>query len=165
MTGAALAVRSEVRTGRAALYFLAPALVVLALLLAYPVIYSIWLSLTDAKLSAGKLETPFVGLDNYIAMATDKAVRNALFNTLYFTVVEVAGVLILGLLTALLLNHPLARWSGYRCCCFCLGDCTCRQCRVVKWIYHSNYGILNSLLLQLGLIDRNVTWLGSPFSP
>ena len=42
MTGAALAVRSNIRTSRAALYFLAPALIVLALLLAYPVIYSIW---------------------------------------------------------------------------------------------------------------------------
>ncbi len=32
-----------------------------------------------------------------------------------------------------------------------------------KWIYHSNYGILNAILLQLGIIDSNVTWLGDPF--
>lgn len=152
------------RHARVAPLFLAPALIVLALLLAYPVLYSIWLSLTDASLSAGQLDTPFSGLDNYRRLIGDKSVSAALLNTFYFTVVEVIGVVVLGLLTALLLNHPIARWSGFRV--FLLlpwAIAPVANAVLWKWIYHSNYGILNSLLLQLGLIDQNVTWLGDPF--
>lgn len=152
------------RYDRVAPLFLAPALIVLALLLAYPVLYSIWLSLTDASLSAGQLDTPFSGLENYRQLIGDKSVSAALLNTLYFTVVEVTGVVVLGLLTALLLNHPLASWSGFRVLLLLpWAIAPVANAVLWKWIYHSNYGILNSLLLQLGLIDHNVTWLGDPF--
>lgn len=156
--------RQRPRHARVAPLFLVPALFVLALLLAYPVLYSIWLSLTDASLSAGQLNTPFSGLDNYRRLIGDKSVSAALLNTLYFTVVEVVGVVVLGLLTALLLNHPLASWSGFRVLLLLpWAIAPVANAVLWKWIYHSNYGILNSLLLQLGLIDHNVTWLGDPF--
>ena len=168
MVGAARALpigtRHAPRYARVAPLFLAPALFVLALLLAYPVLYSIWLSLTDASLSAGQLDTPFIGLENYRRLIGDKSVLAALLNTLYFTVVEVAGVVVLGLLTALLLNHPMARWSGFRVLLLLpWAIAPVANAVLWKWIYHSNYGILNSLLLQLGLIDQNITWLGDPF--
>lgn len=147
-----------------ALLFLGPALAALAVILAVPVLYSVWLSLTDAKLAAGKLSTPFIGLDNYIRLLSDKAVGNALLNTLYFTAVEVAGVVLFGLLAALLLNHPMARWSGFRVLLLLpWAIAPVANAVLWKWIYHSNYGILNTILLQLGLIDANVTWLGDAF--
>ena len=164
MTGAALSTLGGSRQRRAALFFLTPALAMLVLLLAYPVTYSIWLSLTDARLSAGQLDTPFVGLDNYRQLLADKSVHGALLNTLYFTVVEVVAVVIFGFLTALLLNHPVARWSGFRVLLLLPWAISPVANAVLwKWIYHSNYGILNTLLLQLGLIERNKTWLGDPF--
>jgi ABC-type sugar transport system permease subunit len=147
-----------------ALLFLAPSLVALAIILALPVLYSIGLSFTDAKLAAGQLQTPFIGLDNYLQLFADKAVGNALLNTLYFTSVEVVGVIVLGLLAALLLNHPMARWSGFRVLLLLpWAIAPVANAVLWKWIYHSNYGILNTILLQLGLIDNNVTWLGSAF--
>ena len=147
-----------------AMLFLGPALGVLALLLAYPVCYSIWLSFTDANLSAGKLETPFVGFDNYSRMIADKSAHNALLNTLYFTLVEATGVVTLGLLTALLLNHPLARWGGFRVLLLLpWAIAPVANAVLWKWIYHSNYGVLNSILSGFGLIERNITWLGDPF--
>jgi multiple sugar transport system permease protein len=147
-----------------ALFFLWPALVVLALLLALPVLYSIGLSLTKASLSAGQLDTPFNWFDNYATLFKDKAAHNALLNTLYFTIVEVIGVLGLGLLTALLLNHPLARWSGFRVLLLLpWAIAPVANAVLWKWIYHSNYGVLNAILLSLGIIDSNITWLGEPF--
>lgn len=147
-----------------ALLFLGPSLAALALILALPVLYSIWLSLTDAKLAAGQLQTPFIWFDNYLQLLSDKAVGGALLNTLYFAAVEVAGVLILGLLAALLLNHPMARWSGFRVLLLLpWAIAPVANAVLWKWIYHSNYGILNTILLQLGLIDSNVTWLGDAF--
>ena len=168
MTGATLAaspsVSRRMRDRRVALAFLAPALIALAAVLAYPIIASIWLSLTDASLSAGQLDTPFVGLANYLQLFSDKAVANALLNTLYFTIVEVTAVTTLGLLVALLLNHPMGRWSGYRIMLLLpWAIAPVANAVLWKWIYHSNYGILNAILLQLGIIDSNVTWLGDPF--
>jgi len=152
------------RNIRVAFFFLSPALAVLALLLAYPVVYSIWLSLTDARLSAGQLDAPFVGLENYSRMLSDKAVGAALLNTIYFTVVEVLSVVLLGLLTALLLNHPLARWSGFRVLLLLpWAIAPVANAVLWKWIYNSNYGILNTLLRELGIIETNKTWLGDPF--
>jgi ABC-type sugar transport system permease subunit len=168
MTGATLAESSSglrrVRDRHVALAFLAPALIALAAVLAYPILASMWLSLTDASLSAGQLDTPFVGLANYLQLFSDKAVANALFNTVYFTIVEVAAVVTFGLLVALLLNHPMGRWSGYRVMLLLpWAIAPVANAVLWKWIYHSNYGILNAILLQLGIIDSNVTWLGDPF--
>ncbi|MCI0430855.1 MAG: sugar ABC transporter permease [Rhodospirillales bacterium] len=147
-----------------ALAFVTPALVALGAILALPILYSTWLSLTEASLAAGKLETPFIGLGNYLRLFSDKAVGNALFNTLYFALVEVAGVVVLGLLTALLLNHPMARWGGFRVMLLLpWAIAPVANAVLWKWIYHSNYGILNTILLQLGIIERNVTWLGDAF--
>ncbi len=147
-----------------ALAFVAPALIALGAILAVPILYSAWLSLTEATLAAGRLEIPFIGLDNYLRLFSDKAVGNALFNTLYFALVEVVGVVVLGLLAALLLNHPMARWSGFRVMLLLpWAIAPVANAVLWKWIYHSNYGILNTILLQLGIIDRNVTWLGGAF--
>jgi len=152
------------RNARVALFFLTPALAALVILLAYPVVYSIWLSLTDAKLSAGHLDAPFIGLENYSRMLSDKAVGAAFLNTIYFTVVEVLCVLILGLLTALLLNHPLAHWSGFRVLLLLpWAIAPVANAVLWKWIYNSNFGILNTILLELGIIETNKTWLGDPF--
>lgn len=152
------------RDRHVALAFLAPALIALAAVLAYPILASIWLSLTEASLSAGQLDTPFVGLANYAQLFSDKAVANALFNTLYFTIVEVTAVVVLGLLVALLLNHPMAQWSGYRVMLLLpWAIAPVANAVLWKWIYHSNYGILNAILTGLGVIDKNVTWLGDPF--
>jgi ABC-type sugar transport system permease subunit len=165
MVAAALAERRPtLRSTRTAQLFLLPAIVVLALLLAVPILYSVWLSLTDASLAAGRLDTPFAGLDNYARLVGDKSVHNALLNTLYFTVVEVACVVALGLGVALLLNHPFGRWAGFRVLLLLpWAIAPVANAVLWKWIYHSNYGILNSLLLGLGVIDSNVTWLGEPF--
>lgn len=152
------------RSKRAAQLFLLPAIAVLGLLLAVPVLYSIWLSLTDASLAAGRLDTPFAGSENYARLIGDKSVHNALLNTLYFTAVEVASVGVLGLCVALLLNHPLGRWAGFRVLLLLpWAIAPVANAVLWKWIYHSNYGVLNALLLWLGVIDSNVTWLGEPF--
>lgn len=147
-----------------ALSFVAPALIALGVVLAYPVLYSIWLSFTNASMSSGVFETPYVGLDNYAALLTDKVTRLAFFNTLYFTVVEVVAVVLLGLGMALLLNHPLARSPLLRILLILPWAIAPVANGVLwKWIFHANYGIANSALVGAGLVERNVLWLGSPF--
>lgn len=147
-----------------ALAFVAPALGALAIVLAYPVLYSIWLSFTNASMGSGTFETPFVGLDNYVALLNDKVTRLAFLNTIYFTVVEVVAVVLLGLAMALLLNHPMARAPILRVLLILPWAIAPVANGVLwKWIFHANYGIANTILTGTGVVERNVVWLGSPF--
>ena len=148
---------------RTALCFALPALLVLATVLAYPILYSVGLSFTDARLDSGALVTPFVGLDNYVALIGDGTARLALVNTVYFAVVEVIAVVGLGLAMALLLNHPLARSPVLRVLLILPWAIAPVANGVLwKWILHANYGIANALLRSTGVIERNITWLGDP---
>jgi alpha-glucoside transport system permease protein len=83
--------------------FLAPALVLLGVLVAYPVIYSIWRSFYDA---AG---TNFLGLGNYTAMFTDPATFTAIRNNVIWVAVVPVTVTILGLIFAVLMER--IKWS------------------------------------------------------
>ena len=148
---------------RTAVYFALPALAALGIVLAYPVIYSVWLSFTDASLSSGAFVAPFVGLDNYSALISDNTVRLALANTIYFALVEVIAVVGLGLAMALLLNHTMARSPVLRVLLILPWAIAPVANGVLwKWIFHSNYGIANALLRGTGVIERNITWLGDP---
>ncbi|GAA3881764.1 sugar ABC transporter permease [Leifsonia kafniensis] len=87
----------------AAAAFLAPALVLLGVLVAYPVIYSLWRSLYDA---AG---TNFLGLGNYATMFTDPATFTAIRNNVIWVAVVPVTVTILGLIFAVLMER--IKWS------------------------------------------------------
>jgi multiple sugar transport system permease protein len=86
---------------------LAPAVVLLLLFLAGPVVYSIYLSLTNRALRGeGSSSTEFVGLENFGEAFTTGAFWNSVGLTLVFTIVSaVIGQNILGLLLALLMRH------------------------------------------------------------
>ncbi|MDF8262953.1 carbohydrate ABC transporter permease [Luteipulveratus flavus] len=80
---------------------MAPSLLILGVFVVYPIGISFWYSLHDWTIGAP--EQPFVGLDNYRALASDTQFRNALVNTLELTVVSVVVLVVLGLALALAL--------------------------------------------------------------
>jgi alpha-glucoside transport system permease protein len=82
-----------------ALAFLAPALVLLGVLVAYPVIYSVWRSLYDAT------GTNFLGLGNYATMFTDPATFTSIRNNVIWVLVVPVSVTILGLIFAVLMDR------------------------------------------------------------
>jgi multiple sugar transport system permease protein len=76
----------------------------------------------------------------------------------------VVAVIILALLVALMLNHALGRSAFFRVVLLVPWALAPVANAVLwKWIYNANYGILNQALLGLGLIDKNIIWLGSPW--
>ena len=97
------------RRQRTAILLLAPALLVLAAVILYPIASSIVLSLQDAQLSAGEIGAAWIGLENYRQLAEDDAFALALRNSAFFTVSEVAIVLVIALGVALLLNTHAGR--------------------------------------------------------
>ena len=142
---------------------MAPALLILMLILAYPIVDSMLLSLQDLRAAGGTFEGRFIGLSNYGALLADRTFRAALWATAYFTAIEVLVVVLLALGVALLLVHPFGRFGIFRIVLLLpWAIAPVANAVLWKWILHANYGILNTLLMELGLIERNVIWLGAP---
>jgi multiple sugar transport system permease protein len=143
-------------------WFTAPSVIVLLTVLAYPILASLVLSFLRVRFSGQGLSYEFYGLANYSDLLNKALFREALFRSVYFTVVEVAGVILLALLLSLMLNHPLGRGAFYRIVLLVPWALAPVANAVLwKWIYNANYGILNQMLLGLGLIPENIIWLGS----
>jgi len=153
--------RSRLRMG---ILFSLPAIFILLAVLAYPIIYSFILSFQDVRLAADGIVTEFIGLENYANIFQDAAFRNAFNNSIYFTVIEVVAVTILSLGLALILNHPLGRPAIYRVVLLIPWALAPVANAVLwKWIYNANYGVLNAIVVGLGLSETPIVWLGSPF--
>ncbi len=145
--------------------FVAPALLVLALMLGYPILQSWWLSFQRVQLQAGRASETWTGLDNYIRLFADATFLQAAANSALFCLVEVVLVTLIALAVALLLNHPLGRGGIWKIMLIIPWAIAPVAHGVLwKWILNSNYGILNGLLMQLGVIDSYQVWLGSPVS-
>lgn len=136
--------------------FVAPALVLLALVTVYPIGMVFSLSLQRRLLIFGI--SRFVGLDNYLFLIRDDRFWNALKNTAYFTTVSVGLELVLGLSIALLLNRAF-RFKGMVRALVLIPWAvpTVVSARMWGWMYNTDFGILNYLL------GAKVNWLGSPF--
>jgi len=142
----------------------APALVVIAVFFALPVLIGLGLSLTDFDLYAlADLSTlRYVGLDNYLRLLQQPLFWQALGNTLYFVAVGVPVSIGLSLGAALLLNARVTKWQAlFRTALFAPVVTTVVAVAVIwRYLLHTRYGLINQALGGLG-IDP-VDWLGDP---
>ena len=88
-------------------WFILPALLVLGCFIAYPVIYSFWLSFHQYQWNMPALGKPFVGLANYLDIFRNEELLNSIRWTTIFTIISVPIECILGLSFALLLNSNI----------------------------------------------------------
>lgn len=155
---------------RTAWLFLAPMLVVLALVAAWPLLRTIYYSLTNATLIDLSAHT-FVGIENYLAyedgrwygLLADPQWWQATRNTLFFAVVSVALETVLGVLLALLLNTSFRGRGLVRAALLVPWAIpTVVSAKMWAWMLNDQYGIVNDFLMRLHLIDRPVAWLADP---
>ncbi|CCF00429.1 Putative sugar ABC transporter, permease protein (plasmid) [Sinorhizobium fredii HH103] len=140
-----------------------PLLVVMVSVIGWPLVDTVRLSFTDAKLvgTAGS----FVGIDNYERMLTGSNFQRALVTTTWFAVVSVAAEMVLGVLAALLLNQRFRGRAALRALMILPWALpTVVNATLWRLIYNPEYGALNAALTQLGLIDSYRSWLGEPGS-
>jgi len=146
------------------LWFVAPALFLLVVFFALPVLGALLLSLTDFDIYAiADLDTlRFVGARNYVRLVQDPLFWIALKNTAYFAVVGGPLSVAVSLAAALLLNHKLTRARTILRTALFLPVITTLVAVAVVWraIYHPRFGILNHTLALFG-IDA-IDWLGDP---
>jgi ABC-type sugar transport system permease subunit len=145
---------------RSAFLFLLPAMSVLMAVAVFPILYSLYLSFFDVRLTRPN-RTPFVWFDNYIDLFERPLFWTSVLRTVSFTVISVAAVTTIALLVALLLNE---KFRGRRILSTVLlipwAIPYVADALMWKWIYDSGYGALNGLLYQLGFIEKYVVWLG-----
>jgi trehalose/maltose transport system permease protein len=150
------------RRRRAAWLFLAPTLVTLALVAGWPLLRTIYFAFTDATLFDLDYYK-FIGLLNFRFIATDPDWWRAVWNTLFFTVVSVAIETVLGLIIALTLNSRIRARGPLRAGMLIPWAIpTVVSAQMWGWMLHDQYGVINAVLLSLGLISTPWAWVADP---
>lgn len=159
---------------RIAWLFLAPTLVLMAMVAGWPLGRSIWFSLTDTSIndiSAGK----FVGLVNYFGEFGLFANPNyaegfwrsdwglSIRNTFQFAIVSVALETLAGLGVAMLLNQNFKGRALARAAVLIPWAIpTIVSAKMWGWMLHDQYGLINQVLVDWGLIAHKIAWTADP---
>ena len=135
------------------LLFALPALIVLFMLVAYPVAYTGWLSVTN---DGGQ----FTGLQNFADVLRPRVTTQALWNTLWWVGGSIVFQVVLGVASAILLNQNF------------VGRALVRSIALVPWVvpgivaattwawmFHTEFGIINAMMTGTGILDEPIGWL------
>ena len=145
---------------RLGLILMIPIILVVFGIMGYPFCRALYLSFTNKVV--GKPEE-FVGLENYIKLFHDPIYWKSLKNTLVYTVGCIAAKLALGLLWAVLLNRSFKGKSFFRTVLLIPWAIPGMVAATTwRWMYDSTYGIINSLLISLGITKIGIPWLSDP---
>lgn len=143
-----------------AYWMIAPAVLLVVAFTLYPYIYAIWSSI---RVTSPLLPPAFAGLKNYEAVITSIYFLRSVKRTLIFTAASVPITVLLGLLTASLLNRRF------------IGDIALRALVLLPWaipisisgviwrgFFNGGWGALNALLYMAGIIPKYIGWLTTP---
>ncbi|KZL17977.1 Trehalose transport system permease protein SugA [Pseudovibrio axinellae] len=171
-SGQRKAKRSNLSTARlrAAWLFLAPMMIALAVVAGWPLIRTIWLGFTDANLT-DLSHSQFIGFENYLSYYDGEAYGvlvdpdwwNAVWNTLWFSVISVGLETLIGLFVALLLNAQFKGRGIVRAAVLIPWAIpTIVSAKMWSWMLHDQFGVINEILLGVGLISDPIAWTADP---
>ncbi len=144
-----------------AVLLLAPAAVMLLLIVVYPIARLIFNSFFDLRLS-GRKGPSFVGLENYLLVFQDIDFWNAAGNTVLITLITVPGALVVGLGLAMLANLPFKRQWPVRLALLLPWALPLSFAGLIfAWFFHTDYGVVNDVARRLGA-DEPTLWLLRP---
>jgi multiple sugar transport system permease protein len=149
----------KLHSGSSGYWFLAPFAIVFLVFLVWPIIYGIWMSLTDRTLIG--TEPGFVGIANFVEAFGDAQVWQTLWQTVLFTVGSTVPLVLVALVMALLVFTGLPGqwlWRFAFFASFLLPVAVVTQ--VWAWMYQPDLGLFNTWLTALGL--EPVGWLTDP---
>lgn len=148
------------RDQRTGYLMVAPALIALVVLIAYPFLLSIYFSLSDKRVG---LPGHFIGLENFEALSQDSVFQQTLFNTGLYTVVSVACKLVLGLTLALLLEKMVRGQRLLRGVILLPWVIPASLSTLAwRWMFDPSYSVFNWCLRVVGL-GPGVPWLSDPW--
>lgn len=142
--------------------YVGPVLLLLVLMFGYPLIDSIIMSFQSYKLSKPNA-IAWNDFQNYVKMFTDKNFWLLVKNSLIYVVVAVLGQFLLGLGLALALNGKFKGRGIYQSIVFLPWAFSAFVVGLLfRWSFNGEYGVVNDILKKLGLIDKGISWLGTP---
>jgi multiple sugar transport system permease protein len=137
-----------------------PAVVYVLALIGFPLVLGVWYSLTDTTVAR---DGQFIGLKNFVDAARDPTFRLATRNTLIVAAVATAAKITLSVALAFLLLGAFPGRSILRTLFVLPWTIPIALSTFAwKWMFHSQFSVVNWLLLRAGLIDQNIQWLGTP---
>ncbi len=142
------------------LMMVTPAVLLLAVFLAYPFVLGTWLSLTDSTIGkAGR----FIGMANFRYLLGDPVFRLVTFNTTLYAVVAVLLKLVLGFLLALLVNREFVGKRFVRAAMLLPYIVpTSLSALVFYWLYDGTFSVFTWMLRSAGLVSGFINYLGDP---
>lgn len=138
-------------------FFVLPAVLFTFGFFIFPLLMTVWMSLHNWPL----LGTPsFLGFQNYVDLAQDQQFWKSLWFTTKYTLLVTPPIFILAFVLALLVNLPLRSVGIFRTIYFLpvvIGLGTSSLLWV--WLLNDRVGIINGIMVDLGLISRPLVWL------
>lgn len=141
--------------------FATPLLVVLAVAVLFPALYNLGVAFSEYNLTSNSWR--FAGLQNFAKLWNSPLFWNSFKVTLLWVVGNVSLQLVIGLAIALALNSIL-RFRGPFTGILLIPWISSFVVVAILfiWIYDPQMGVLNDILLRLGLIEKPIAWLASP---
>lgn len=156
--------RSRQSRNMYAYILIAPGLLLLTLIMIYPLVRGAISSFFTQQAASNHFDE-FVGIRYYKELLRDPIFQTSFGNSIRYTVIVVAAQYVIGLAIALLLNQDFRGRGIYRSLILIPWVVPGVSAAMTwKWMFDSQNGIINQILMKLGLITQNVDWLGSQSS-
>jgi trehalose/maltose transport system permease protein len=142
---------------------LIPALLVVALVAIYPLGKTIYYSFTNQEFLQGIEPTKWVGLENYRTLWHDTIFRNAVWETIKFTLITVGFEFVLGMIIALVVNSSFKGRGAMRAVMLVPWAIpTVVAAQMWKWMFDDVYGVINDAGVRLHIISHSHAWISEP---
>lgn len=142
-------------------YYVGPIFLLLVIMFGYPLIKSVVMAFQNYKL--GNANVYFNDFANFHKMFGDKDFLLLLKNSVVYVVVSVFGQFIGGLILALCLRDKFKGRGIYQSIVFLPWAFSVFVVGLVfRWSFNGEYGVVNDVLMKLGIIKKGIAWLGTP---
>lgn len=145
---------------RADYLYVLPALLVMLVVIAYPIYYTIELSFYRTPPNLQMRDKIFTGLDNYQTVLTSASFQRVTVNTLVWTFFSTLFAFLLGLGAALALHREFAGRGVLRAILLIPYVVSAVAASYVwKWLYHSDFGAISAALMALGVTSSPINFI------
>ena len=155
----------ERQEARIAWRLVLPAFLTILCVALFPLLWTVWESLHLHDLRMPWLGKPLIGLDNYIEALRDPRFWSALGHTTFFALTSVGLELLLGLVLALALNRTFRGRGLVRAAVLVPWAIpTVVSALLWRFMFEGQHGIVNSVLVRAGLVERPIVWFIDPLA-
>ncbi|MFI0846853.1 carbohydrate ABC transporter permease [Mesorhizobium sp. IMUNJ 23232] len=152
----------QIWISRADYLYVLPAIVVMLVVIAYPIYYTIDLSFFKTPPGLQLKDKSFIGLENYTTILTSAVFWRVTLNTVIWTLSSTLIAFVLGFALALALHREFFGRAMLRAIFIVPWVISAVAASYIwKWIYHSDFGIIGVVLMQLGIVDRPPNFIDS----